>query len=68
MSIHDMSGRYISRLSLSPTLEAKYFRWRQARYDGLAVGRKRDKEWWNDLDSQKKLQELFNDEKNENVI
>ena len=66
-SIHDMSGRFISRLVLSPTLEAKYFQWRQARYDGLAIGRKRDKGWWNDLDSQKKWQEWFNDGKNENI-
>ena len=49
-------------MTLSQTLEAAYFKWRKARYDGLAAGRKRDKGWWNDLDFQKKWQEWLNNE------
>jgi hypothetical protein len=41
--------------NLSSTLEAKYFQWQKARYDGLAVCRKRDKGWWNALDFQKTI-------------
>ena len=66
-AIDDISGRYISQTNLSPTLEAKYFQWRKARYDGLAVGRKRDKGWWNALDSQKQWQHWSKDEINESV-
>ena len=55
-------------MNLSPTLEAKYFQWRKARYDGLAVGRKRDKGWWNDLDSQKQWQQWLNNGINESII
>jgi len=65
---HDMSGRFISQVILNPLLEEKYFQWRKERYNGLAVGRKRDNGWWNDLDSQKKWQEWFNDGKNEIII
>ena len=58
---HDMSGRFISQVNLTPALEAKYFQWRKERYDGLAVGRKRDSGWWNALDSQKQWQQRSND-------
>jgi hypothetical protein len=55
-------------VNLNPFLEEKYFQWRKERYSGLAVGRKRDNGWWNDLDSQKKWQEWFNDGKLEIII
>jgi hypothetical protein len=63
-----MSGRFISQVILNPLHEEIYFQWRKERYNGLAVGRKRDNGWWNDLDSQKKWQEWFNDGKNEIII
>ena len=47
LAIDDTSGKCICQKNLSPTLEAKYFQWRKARYDGLAVGQKRDKGWRN---------------------
>ena len=65
---HDMSGRFISQVNQNPLLEEKYFQWRKERYSRLAVGRKRDNGWWNDLDSQKKWQEWFNDGKLEIII
>jgi hypothetical protein len=65
---HDMSGRFISQVNLTPALEAKYFQWRKERYDGLAVGRKRDSGWWNALDSQKLWQQWLNDDINESII
>ena len=61
-AIDNKSGRYISQMFLSPTLEAEYFKWRKARYYGLAVGRKRDKGWWNDLNSQMQYQQWLNNE------
>ena len=66
-TIDDISGKCIYQKHLSPMLEAKYFQWRKARYDGLAVGRIRDKGWWNVLDSQKQWQHWSNDETNEIV-
>ena len=66
-AIHDISGRYISQMNMSPMLESKYFQWRKARYDGLAEGRKRDKGWWNVLDSQKQWQQWCNDGFNESI-
>ena len=66
--IHDISGRYISEVNSQPELETKYFLWRKARYDGLALGRKRDKGWWNALDSQKQWQQWFNDGVNESIV
>ena len=66
--IHDKSGRFTSQVNLNPFLEEKYFQWRKERYSRLAVGRKRDNGWWNDLDSQKKWQEWFNDGKLEIII
>jgi hypothetical protein len=53
LAIDDISGKCIYQTKLSPTLEAKHFQWQKARYDGLAVGRKRDKGWWNALNSQR---------------
>ena len=41
-AIDDISGKCVDQKNLSLTLEAKYFQWRKARYDGLAVGRIRD--------------------------
>ena len=66
--IEIMSGRYISQMNLSPMLEAEYLKWRKARYDGLAVGRKRDKGWWNDLDSEKHWQQWCNNGTDEIII
>ena len=40
--IDDISGKCVDQKNLSLTLEAKYFQWRKARYDGLADGRIRD--------------------------
>ena len=42
--------------------------WRKERYDGLAIGRKRDNGWWNALDSQKQWQHWLNEEINEVII
>ena len=67
-AIDIMSGRYISQMNLSPMLEAEYLKWRKARYDGLAVGRKRDKGWWNDLDSEKHWQQWCNNGTDEIII
>ena len=53
---------------MTPAVEAKYFQWRKERYDGLAVGRKRDNGWWNALDSQKHWQHWLNEEINEIII
>jgi hypothetical protein len=58
LAIDYISGKCIYQKILSPTLEAaKYFQWRKAMYDGLAVGRKWDKGWWNTLDSQRQWQQ-----------
>jgi hypothetical protein len=56
---HDMSGRFISQGNLNPLLEEEKIQWRKERYSGIAVCRKRDNGWWNDLDSQKNWQEWF---------
>ena len=66
-AIDDISGKCVDQKNLSPTLEAKYFQWRKARYDGLAVGRIRDKGWWNALDSQKQWQHWSKEETNERL-
>jgi hypothetical protein len=68
LAIDDISGKCIYQKNLSPTLEAKYFQWRKARYDGLAVGRKRDKGWWNALDSQRQWPQWLKDETNESML
>ena len=65
---HDMTGKFVSQLNVTPAVEAKYFQWRKERYDGLAVGRKRDNGWWNALDSQKHWQHWLNEEINEIII
>ncbi len=39
----------------------------KARYDDLAVGRKRDKDWWNDVDPRKQWQHCSKDEIDESV-
>ena len=66
--IHDTSGRYMSEVNSQPELETKYFLWGKARYYGLALGPKRDKRWWNALDSQKHRQQWFNDGVNESIV
>jgi hypothetical protein len=68
LAIDDVRGKCISQKTLSPTLEAKYFQWRKARHDGLAVGRKRDKGWWNALDSQGQWQQWSKDETNGSML
>jgi hypothetical protein len=68
LAIDDISGKCISQKNLSSTLEARYFQWRKASYDGLAVGRKRDKGWWNALDSQRQCQQWSKDETNESML
>jgi hypothetical protein len=37
LAIDNISGKCIYQKNLSPALEAKYFQWRKARYDGFAV-------------------------------
>jgi hypothetical protein len=59
---------FISQVNLNPLLEEKYFQWKKERYGGLAACQKRDNGWWNELDSQKKWQEWFNNGKNEIII
>ncbi len=48
-------------MNLSATLEDFFLQWRKAKakYDDLAVGRKRDKDWWNDIDPRKTVAAWF---------
>jgi hypothetical protein len=64
LAIDDISGKCIYQQNFSPMLGAKYFQWRKARYDGLAVGQKRDKGWWNAPDSQRQWQQWSKDQTN----
>ena len=62
---HDKTGKFVSQFN---AVEAKYFQWRKERYDGLAIGRKRDNSWWNALDSQKQWQHWLSEEINKIII